>query len=65
MTNPTWSQGEVLLAHLDFSDSPAGKRRPVLVVYDFGDEDLLAFRTTLAAICQRLLNQGERAVQPQ
>mgnify|MGYP001004228933 CR=1 FL=1 len=122
MANPTWSQGEVLLADLDFSDSRAGKRRPVLVVYDFGDEDLLvvpvtshparcsgdvtvrhwadaglklpstirlekfatitkssvlprlgtlapgdlaAFRMTLATICQRLCNQGERTVQPQ
>jgi len=121
MANPAWLQGEVLLARLDFSDLSAGKRRPVLVVYDFGDEDLLgvpvtshparcsddvavrhwadaglrlpstirlekfatitkscvlrrlgalasgdfaAFRTTLAAICQRLLNQAERAAQP-
>jgi mRNA interferase MazF len=34
-------QGEVLLAWLVFSDGQGTKRRPVLVVHDFGDDDLL------------------------
>ena len=34
-------QGEVLLAWLIFSDGQGSKRRPVLVVRDFGDDDLL------------------------
>jgi mRNA interferase MazF len=34
-------QGEVLLAWLVFSDGQGSKRRPVLVVRDFGDDDLL------------------------
>ncbi len=33
--------GEVLLAWLVFSDRQGAKRRPVLVVHDFGDDDLL------------------------
>ena len=36
------AQGEVLLAWLVFSDGQGSKRRPVLVVQDFGDDDLLA-----------------------
>ena len=35
------AQGEVLLAWLVFSDGQGAKRRPVLVVRDFGDDDLL------------------------
>ena len=38
---PTHRQGEVLLAWLIFSDGQGAKRRPVLVVRDFGDDDLL------------------------
>jgi mRNA-degrading endonuclease toxin of MazEF toxin-antitoxin module len=34
-------QGEVLLAWMVFSDGQGAKRRPVLVVHDFGDDDLL------------------------
>jgi mRNA interferase MazF len=42
----TWAQGEVLLAFLPFSDGLGGKRRPVLVVHDFGDADLLVVPVT-------------------
>src|SRR5271170_5433905 len=38
---PAYKQGEVLLAWLVFSDGQGAKRRPVLVVHDFGDDDLL------------------------
>ncbi len=38
---PVYSQGDVLLAFLVFSDGLSTKRRPVLVVTDFGDNDLL------------------------
>lgn len=38
---PLYSQGDVLLASLVFSDGLSTKRRPVLVVTDFGDSDLL------------------------
>jgi mRNA interferase MazF len=38
---PAHKQGEVLLAWLVFSDGQGTKRRPVLVVHDFGDDDLL------------------------
>jgi mRNA interferase MazF len=38
---PAHFQGEVLLAWLVFSDGQGAKRRPVLVVHDFGDDDLL------------------------
>ena len=40
------SQGEVLLAWLVFSDGQGAKRRPVLVVQDFGDDDLLVVPIT-------------------
>ena len=43
---PTHIQGEVLLAWLVFSDGQGGKRRPVLVVHDFGDDDLLVVPIT-------------------
>lgn len=39
-------QGEVLLAWLVFSDGQGNKRRPVLVVHDFGDDDLLVVPVT-------------------
>ena len=41
-----YSQGEVLLAHLVFSSGQGEKRRPVLVVQDFGDADLLVVPVT-------------------
>lgn len=43
---PDLPQGEVLLAWLLFSDGQGSKRRPVLVVYDFGDDDLLVVPVT-------------------
>ena len=39
-------QGEVLLAWLVFSDGQGNKRRPVLMVHDFGDDDLLVVPIT-------------------
>ena len=46
MPAPAYSQGEVLLAWLVFSDGQGSKRRPVLVVHDFGDDDLLVVPVT-------------------
>lgn len=46
MAAPVYSQGEVLLAWLMFSDGQGSKRRPVLVVHDFGDDDLLVVPVT-------------------
>ncbi len=43
------TQGEVLLAWLVFSDGQGAKRRPVLVVHDFGDDDLLVVPITSQA----------------
>ena len=43
---PVHVQGEVLPAWLVFSDGQGTKRRPVLVVQDFGDEDLLVVPIT-------------------
>ena len=43
------SQGEVLLAWLVFSDGQGSKRRPVLAVHDFGDDDLLVVPITSQA----------------
>ena len=40
------AQGEVLLAFLVFSDGLGSKRRPLLVVHDFGDADLLVLPIT-------------------
>lgn len=40
------AQGEVLLAWLVFSDGQGNKRRPVLVVHDFSDNDLLVVPIT-------------------
>lgn len=39
-------QGEVLLAWLVFSDGQGSKRRPVLVVHNFGDDDVLVVPVT-------------------
>lgn len=41
MPAPIHAQGDVLLAWMVFSDGRGTKRRPVLVVCDFGDDDLL------------------------
>lgn len=46
MAAPVYSQGDVLLAFLVFSDGEERKRRPVLVVHDFGDADLLVVPVT-------------------
>ena len=43
------AQGEVLLAWLVFSYGQGAKRRPVLVVHDFGDDDLLVVPITSQA----------------
>jgi mRNA interferase MazF len=43
---PAYKQGEVLLAWLVFSDGQGAKRRPVLVIHDFGDNDLLVVPIT-------------------
>jgi mRNA interferase MazF len=43
---PAHIQGEVLLAWLVFSDGQGAKRRPVLVLHDFGDDDLLVAPVT-------------------
>lgn len=43
---PAYSQGDVLLAFLVFSDGQGSKRRPVLVIHDFGDADLLVVPIT-------------------
>lgn len=40
------AQGDVLLAWLMFSDGQGTKRRPVLVVKDSGDDDLLVVPIT-------------------
>ena len=46
MPAPVHAQGEVLPAWLVFSDGQGTKRRPVLVVRDFGDDDLLVVPIT-------------------
>ena len=43
---PALTQGNVLLAWLVFSGGQGTKRRPVLVVHDFGDDDLLVLPIT-------------------
>jgi len=43
---PLYSFGDVLLASLVFSDGQSTKKRPVLVVTDFGDNDLLVVPIT-------------------
>ena len=46
MGTPAYSRGDLLLAWLVFSDGQGTKRRPVLVVQDFGDDDLLVVPVT-------------------
>ncbi len=46
MAEPVFASGEVLLAFMVFSDGQGTKRRPVLVVHDFGDADLLVVPVT-------------------
>jgi mRNA interferase MazF len=46
MPPAAYSQDEVLLAWLVFSDGQGSKRRPVLVIHDFGDADLLVVPIT-------------------
>ncbi|HMP84951.1 MAG TPA: type II toxin-antitoxin system PemK/MazF family toxin [Verrucomicrobiota bacterium] len=46
MPATAYSQGEILLAWLTFSGGQGSKRRPVLVVHDFGDDDLLVIPIT-------------------
>src|SRR5436309_11694126 len=46
MPAPVHVQGDVLLAWLMFSDGQGTKRRPVLVVQNFGDDDLLVVPIT-------------------
>jgi mRNA interferase MazF len=46
MPSAVYSPGEVLPAWLVFSDGQASKRRPVLLVYDFGGDDLLVLPIT-------------------
>ena len=46
MANATFAFGDLLLALLIFSDGQGSKKRPVLVVYDFGDADLLVVPVT-------------------
>jgi mRNA interferase MazF len=46
MPAPVHAQGDVLLAWLVFSGGQGTKRRPVLVVRDFGDDDLLVVPIT-------------------
>jgi mRNA interferase MazF len=41
-----YTKGDILLASLAFSDAQGSKRRPVMVVHDFGDEDLLVVPVT-------------------
>ena len=36
-----YSQGDILLASLVFTNQAGAKRRPVMVVYDSGEDDLL------------------------
>jgi mRNA interferase MazF len=41
-----FSRGDVLLAEMIFSAGGGAKTRPVIVVYDFGDVDLLVLPVT-------------------
>ena len=41
-----YNRGDILLAWLVFSGGQGSKRRPVLVVRDFGDDDLLVVPVT-------------------
>ncbi len=44
-----FSAGDVLLVPIVFSDGSGGKKRPVVVVYDSGDADLLVAPVTSRA----------------
>jgi mRNA interferase MazF len=44
-----YSQGDILLASLVFSSQAGRKLRPVMVVYDLGDDDLLVVPITSQA----------------
>jgi hypothetical protein len=46
MASAAFAFGDLLLALLIFSDGRGSKKRPVLVVYDFGDADLLVVPVT-------------------
>jgi mRNA interferase MazF len=46
MPSPVHAHGDVLLAWLIFSGGQGAKRRPVMVVQDFGDDDLLVVPIT-------------------
>jgi mRNA-degrading endonuclease toxin of MazEF toxin-antitoxin module len=46
MAGSNFQLGDVLLAFLVFSDAQGIKRRPVMVVHDFGDDDLLVVPIT-------------------
>ena len=46
MAAPVFTRGEILLAWLVFSDGRGTKRRPVLALHDFGDDDLLVVPIT-------------------
>jgi mRNA interferase MazF len=46
MAASAYSQGDVLLVYLVFTDGEGAKRRPVLVMQDFGDADLLVVPVT-------------------
>jgi mRNA interferase MazF len=48
--NARYSGGEVLLASLVFTDQDGIKKRPVLVVRDGGDNDLLVLPVTSHAV---------------
>ena len=46
MASAPFAFGGLVLASLVFSDGQGSKKRPVLVVYDFGDADLLVVPVT-------------------
>lgn len=50
MPAPVYAQGDVLLAWMIFSGGQGTKRRPVLVVRDFGDDDLLVVPVTSQSV---------------
>jgi mRNA interferase MazF len=41
-----YNQSEIVLLLFPFSDSSEGKRRPALVLFDTGDDDLIVARIT-------------------
>jgi mRNA interferase MazF len=46
MPTSYYAFGEILLAALAFSDAGGAKRRPLLVIHDFGVDDLLVAAVT-------------------